>query len=517
MGAFRDRETALYSCVHCFYAIFAESRLPLARVACLFSVEYYNTVEYPLPGWDKIPFGLSIVAACLERAGHEVRCWVVCPSTALDHVAQEIVFDFGCDVAAASAVTTQFPLIARLCRHIKDLKPSIPVLVGGVHATIRPEECIADPALDAVCIGEGEEAAVAWVNTFATGSQPRGIPGTWNKIPGRAEVDRTPPAPFRTDLNELPLMNYGHWERWIDPQNRILRVVIGRGCPYACTYCSNHALRQTQPGRYVRFRSPRNVLAEIEMVLARFPDLTSINLEMETIGASIPWALHLCDSLAAFNATRERPIVFRANLAVTSQLLLHEEQLHTLLSAFRRANLKALDVGLESGSARIRKDILNRPPYTNAELIRFCDIARQYGISVSLYLLIGVPTETPSEAIETSTVARACNPLDIHPSIFYPYPGTVLHKVSADLGLIEPGNLGVKAERARVYLKLKDFPRWRVFLEYVLIHLRVFHGRQKRIRIVRVTLWRALGLLPGLLITALHLKKNLHIRRQEPA
>jgi radical SAM superfamily enzyme YgiQ (UPF0313 family) len=488
----------------------------LARVACLFSVEYYDTVEHPLPGWDKIPFGLSIVAACLERAGHEVRCWVICPDTALDQVAQEIVHDFGCEMAAASAVTTQFPLIARLCKHIKYLKPSIPILLGGVHATIRPEECIAHPAIDAVCIGEGEDVAVAWVNTLAAGAQPCSIPGAWIKMLGSADVDRTPPAPFRTDLDELPLMNYGHWERWIDPQDRNLRVVVGRGCPYACTYCSNHALRQAQPGRYVRFRSPSNLLAEIDMMLGRFPDLTSIKLEVETIGASIPWALQLCDSLAAFNRTRERAIAFHANLAVTSQLLSHEEQLQTLLAAFRRANLIRLDVGLESGSARIRRDILNRPPYTNAELIRFCNTARQCGISVSLFMLIGVPTETPAEAIETSGVARACKPLDINPSIYYPYPGTKLHERSAEMRLIEPGNVGVKAERSRVYLKLKGFPRWRVFLEYVLIQWRVFHGRRNAIRIIRVMLWRALSFLPGLLITAFHAKKNLHIRGQEP-
>ena len=82
----------------------------MARVACLFSVEYYDTVEHPLPGWDKVPFGLSMVAACLERAGHEVRCWVVCPETDLNHVAREITLDFGAEMAAASCVTTQFHL-----------------------------------------------------------------------------------------------------------------------------------------------------------------------------------------------------------------------------------------------------------------------------------------------------------------------------------------------------------------------------------------------------------------------
>ncbi|HUN83598.1 MAG TPA: radical SAM protein [Terracidiphilus sp.] len=490
----------------------------MARIACLFSIEYYDTVEYPLDRWDKIPFGLSIIAACLERAGHEVRCWVVCPDSALDQVAHEIVHDFGCDMVAASSVTTQFPLIARLCGEVKALEPSTPVLLGGVHSTIRPQECIAHPAIDAVCIGEGEDAAVSWVNALAAGTQPKGIPGTWIKIPGRTEIDRTPTAPFRDDLDRLPLMNYGHWERWINPKDRSFRVVVGRGCPYACTYCSNHALRRVQSGRYVRFRSPENILAEIETILRRFPETTSIYLEIETIGASISWALQLANALAAFNEARGRPIAFRANLAVTGSLFQQEENVVALLTAFRRANLLILNVGLESGSQRVRREILNRPPYTNDELIKFCAIARQQGIAVTLYILIGVPTETSAEAIETSAVARACDPLDISPSIFYPYPGTKLHERSAEMRLIDARDIGSTAERSRVYLKSKDFPRWRVFLEYVLIQWRVFHGRRKTIKIVRTSLSRALAMAPGLLIAALHAKENLrvHLRPHSP-
>jgi radical SAM superfamily enzyme YgiQ (UPF0313 family) len=269
----------------------------------------------------------------------------------------------------------------------------------------------------------------------------------------------------------------------------------------------------------VRFRSPQNILAEFEVILRRFPDATSIHLEIETIGASIPWALQLCARLAAFNETRTLPIVFRTNLAITSGLLQHEDQLHALLAAFRQANLLTLDVGLESGSQRIRRDILNRPQYTNAELIRFCNLARQHGISVTLYMLIGVPTETVAEALETSSVARACEPLDIAPYIFYPYPGTKLHELAAEMHLVDPRHLGVRAERSRVYLKLKDFPRRRVFLEYVLIEWRVFHGRRNWFGTVSTMLARALAIVPGLLITVSHAKETLrvHARPHSPA
>lgn len=476
----------------------------MARVACLHSVEYYDTVEHPLPDWDKIPYGLAVIAACLERAGHEVRCWVVCPKTPLARIAREIVDEFRCDTALAGSVSTEFPLISVLCSQIKILKPSIPILVGGVHASLRSADCLSRSAVDAVCVGEGENAALAWVDAIARGVQPRSIPALSIKIPVTHEIDRTPPAPFRTDLDDLPLINYEHWARWVDPKNRVVRVVVGRGCPYSCSYCSNHALRRLQAGPYVRFRSPAHILSEIEMLLRRFPDLQSIYLEVETIGASIPWLLEFCDALKAFNATLQHPIEFRANLAVTSHLLQDDGRLHAVLNALRAANLVCVHVGLESGSERLRNQILNRPLYTNADLIRFCRIARQHGIDVSLYMLIGVPTESPADARKTSAVARACTPHEIFPSIYYPYPGTELHSLSSRMHLIDANALGTKAERSRVYVRINGFPRWRVFLEYILMPWRVFYGRRDPLQLFRITLFRILCVLPGVLTLIVH-------------
>jgi anaerobic magnesium-protoporphyrin IX monomethyl ester cyclase len=492
----------------------------VARVACLHSVEYYDTVEHPLPDWDKIPYGLAVIAACLQRAGHEVRCWVICPKTPLARIAQEIVHEFRCDTTLASSVTTEFPLISALCSQIKILKPSIPILLGGVHASLRGADCLSHFFIDAVCTGEGENTALAWVNAIARGVQPRGIAGLWIKIPGTSEIDRTPPFPFRDNLDDLPLINYAHWERWVDPQNRTVRVVIGRGCPYSCTYCSNHALRRLQTGPYVRFRSPGNILSEIEMLIHRFPGLQSIYLEVETIGASIPWLLEFCDHLKTFNAALQHPIEFRANLAVTSHLLQNDDRLHDVLKALRGANLVCLNVGLESGSERIRKQILNRPPYTNADLMRFCRAARQQGIEISLYMLIGVPTETPADSRKTSAVARACTPSEIFPSIYYPYPGTELHNLAAQMRLIDAAALGTKAERSRVYVRLNGFPRWRVFLEYIMMPWRVFYGRRDTLRLFRVTVFRTLCVVPGVLTLMVHVQRavlQLRMRASSPS
>jgi hypothetical protein len=195
----------------------------LARVACVFSVEAYNTVDRPLSSWGKTPFGLSIITACLEAAGHQVRCWVICPATPLDRIAAEMLVDFGCDLVAASAVTTQFPLIASFCQQIKAFNSHMPVTVGGAHPSLNPDATIAHPVIDAICIGEGEAAAVAYANAIEAHRQPTQIPGMWIKVPRSSppsvpvpfpilspgsspdyEIDRSPSPRFRPSSTICP-------------------------------------------------------------------------------------------------------------------------------------------------------------------------------------------------------------------------------------------------------------------------------------------------------------------------
>lgn len=64
-------------------------------------------------------------------------------------------------------------------------------------------------------------------------------------------------------------------------------ILVARGCPYKCTYCSNHALQLLSDGKLVRYRSPGDMNEGIEEVRRLYPDLRDIYLEVETIGASM--------------------------------------------------------------------------------------------------------------------------------------------------------------------------------------------------------------------------------------
>ena len=466
------------------------------RIACIYSVETYSSVEQPLSRWTDFPFGLSMIAAVLERAGHTVECWVICPGGDLELVADEILHRFGAEAAACTAVTTQFPMIERFTALLKRRNPALHTILGGHHATLVPDEVMASPWFDAICVGEGDQAAVAYADALGAGKTPTGIPGLWIKDRQTGDIEKSPPSPFYTDLDSLPFVNREHWRRWVVNPDRSSVIVVGRGCPFLCTYCSNHALKSVTTGKFVRFRSVDNVLQEIRLLAQSCPDLEFIYLEVETIGALPQYAAQLSDRLAAFNAERTSSIRFGTNLSVTSRLVGDPAALEGLLSALARGNIISLNIGLESGSERIRDAILKRPRYTNADIIAFCAAARRFGVEVTLFVLIGLPTETPAECLETAAVARACNPTNFYLSIFYPYPGTDLHRTARDMKLFDPSQIQPTAERSRAYLDLPGFPKRRIMFEYVAFYFRVYHGRWPLWRIVAYTVWQALNCLP---------------------
>jgi radical SAM superfamily enzyme YgiQ (UPF0313 family) len=477
----------------------------MAHIACVFSVEIYGTAERPLLNWRNIPYGLSLIAACLEAAGHQVRCWVVCPASDLNALAAEMIYDFGCDCVAATAVTTQIPVINEFLGVVKKLDPDMFTVVGGTHPSLNPRDTIAHHAVDAVCVGEGEKPMLRVVAALDTGERPSRIPGMWFKHAGSLELDCTPPMPYEIDIDDLPFTNLHHWERWVSESDRNFRVVIGRGCPYGCTYCSNHALKKVTTGKYVRVRSPQNVVAEIRQLADAFPDIKMLHLEIETIGAVPGYATKLCAELAEFNAQRPVPISFHANLAVTSRLAQNADETRQLLSAFHKANLCHINIGLESGSERIRKEILNRPEYTNDDLIKFCRAAKEHGILVSLFVLMGLPTETVKDFLATARIARACQPNALSESIFFPYPGTKLSDLSVAMHLFDPSAISQQGERTHAFLRLKGFPRWRIRFEYAFVTWRVFHGRWSALELTKRMAFKALSGSPRLLSSAIQI------------
>ena len=481
------------------------------KIGCVYTVERGATGDKPLPFAMDIPFGMSIIATVLASAGHEVQLLVFSPRSRYAETLASYIHAHRPRLFCLTAVSTQFAFAREIARLVKEIDPSIFVILGGHHASLDSEEAIQAANLDAICVGEGDGSVVELAQRIERGEPVTRIPHLWFKK-ADGSVEKNPPSPFDADLDSLPYIDRRMWEPWIAQPDKYPSVLLGRGCPFRCTYCSAHAMARLSEGRFVRFRSPENIVGEITEICARYPTVDNVYLEVETL-AHQKEAGPLFAKLEEFNAGRERKLSFGANFTVTSTFIRNEEHCREFLAMLQRSNVVYLNIGLESGSERLRREVLRRPKYTNAEFLQFCRLAREYGVALDFYVLIGIPGETPADFDETVRLVREAQPKMVQLSVFYPYLGTDLATAALERGLVTREGLNPALERTRPVLTLPTFSRRRVRLEYILFWFKVYRGAWPMSKILAETVQAIIAGSPRLWAAYTRLRDNSRLVR----
>jgi radical SAM superfamily enzyme YgiQ (UPF0313 family) len=371
-------------------------------------------------------------------------------------------------------VATEYNFIEEAAKYVKNSYPDIYLLIGGPHASLNPQEVLSG-YFDALCVGEGENPTIELVTQLETGTVPSHIPNLW--IKHGLEIERNPSRPFMQDLDSLPYPDREMWLKWIKDESAVKNsVMISRGCPFACTYCCNHALKKLAPGHYVRFRTVGNIIDEIKQIIARFPATKEIFLETETIGLNTEWAIELCARLEDLNATLRQPLSFGSNIRITPGTNQKE-----LFAAFKESNFHFINIGVESGSERVRREILKRN-YSNEDIINAASLARKYGLKIAFFNMLGLPSETAADFEETVKINRKCLPDRHYTSIFFPYPGTELYSLCAHLGLLKK-KFDTTMERKKAVLDFPDFHKKQIQKSYIWFDYLVYKGLKPRYKI----------------------------------
>ncbi len=462
------------------------------RVLLIFTLNDVQSARRPIRTPEITQLGLSYLSAVLQSAGHETRLAVLSRvfHEAGNRILEETLHSFQPDVVGFHAVSSEFAFVSEVAALTQRLRPQAKLIIGGPHATLDPASTM--ERFDAACLGEGEYPLLEYVGQLAEGKVPSGIANLW--LRQGATIEKNAARPFLKDLDDLPLPDRAMWEPWIDEDlGAKPSVLLGRGCPFQCTYCSHHVLRTVGSGPYVRFRKPEKIVEEIESILQHSPHYGEIYLEQETIGVNAKWSASLFDALADFNARREKPVTFGVNLAVAPNI-----EYLALFAGMKRANVRYVNIGLESGSERLRREVLHRR-YANDNLIEAVKTAKEFGLKVALFNMIGLPTETPEEHEETVRINRLCQPDWNYTSIFYPYPGTDLYKLCEERGLLNGhGPVTIGMERSQAILDLPEFPRKAVQRCYEWFDYKVYRGHRARYRLLAKVVRGKIKARPGL-------------------
>lgn len=447
------------------------------NIIFIYSVDEIHTLEKPLlgPGW--LHFGISYMSSFLKKHRHNTKLIVL--SRILGkrnyNIIDKYFKDFYPKLICFTAVSSEYRFIADIAGYIKKHYPDIYLLIGGPHVSLAPEEILSDDAFDALCVGEGESPALELAAQLEKGDSPSGIPNLW--IKNASGIEKNLSRPFMQDLDSIPFADRQMWQEWMPEGSETHPVLLGRGCSFECTYCCNHALRQLATGNYVRLRSTDNIIEEIKEIRRQYPIVKNIYLEVETISINKQWAIDLCKKLQQLNLTLSQPLSFGVNLRITPN-----NDLEGIYAEFQKSNFSFINIGLESGSERVRREILKRN-YSNQDIIDAVSLARKYGLKVHFYNIIGIPGETLADFKETLRINRICQPDFHHTYIFYPYPGTVLYSLCKEQGLLKKG-LDSEMERCKANLGLPGFSRRQIQKSYLWFDYYLYKGYKPRYKLL---------------------------------
>ena len=441
------------------------------KVMFIYSLEYTQSISKPIKYWSMIQFGISYISSILKVDGHQTQLLVLGSNNNWqDNIKQLNIFikEFSPYLICFTAVASQYPFIKKIAGAIKSQWPDKYLVIGGVHATLNPSEVISD-SFDAVCVGEGENPTLELCRQLEASTIPHGIANFWIKSPDGG-TEKNPPRPFQQDLDSLPFPDRTIWMPWMEEQQKgEFAILLGRGCPYGCTYCCNHALKKIAPGRYVRFRSPENIIKEIAFIHETYPTQSKIYCEVESIALNKAWLIEFCKQLEAYNATIHNFMSYGCNFRISPQSI--DEN---IFRALKNANFDQIRIGLESGSERVRREILKRN-YTNKDFLDTTVMARKYGLKVFVFNMIGIPWETYDDYMETVSINRQCQPDSHSTGIFFPYPGTELYGKCIQEGLIK-FPIDHQLERSRAVIDNPHFSKSQIQKAHLWFNYRVYKG-----------------------------------------
>ena len=395
------------------------------------------------------PVNIGYLAAVCLEADHQVEMWDFCVEPFTSEYINHKINEFDPEIIGISCVTPAIYYGNQLATIAKQGKRDVFVIIGGVHVSALPLETLKEfPNFDIGIMMEAEETILEILSELEKKNYPLGIKGTVYR-----ENDEVKLAPVRSempDVNSIPFPNRDlvpqglyknkHSVRGISRKFwNVLEVDSSRGCPYSCTFCGVDVTH----GRGVRFRTPENVLKEIEVCREKY-DTNFIVFNDSTFTLKKERVAELVSALPGMGIEG-----YHVNAHVNS---IDNEMLNLL----EKTGCKKLAFGIESGSDKTLRNI--QKSFTREKAMTVFKCARKSRIpTVEAYFILGADIyETENDFKQTESLIKIIRPDILGLGIITPYPGTEQYDEMKKIGFLD----NVKYDQLQIFSDSP--PTWRI-------------------------------------------------------
>ncbi|MFB0564547.1 MAG: radical SAM protein [Candidatus Aminicenantaceae bacterium] len=376
------------------------------------------------PAVDKgdrnLPKGLLYVGYALKKNGFQVEILQFSPEDMETNI-RKIIISKPLFVGFSVFTGSQPRAAAEISKEIKR-RSHVPIVWGGVHTSLLPEQCLNEKYIDIVVTGEGEETATELADFLVRKESIENIKGIGFKEDDRAIFN--PPRGFIKNLDtfkmDFTLIDVEKYIKKAPPAKRAIHFITSRGCPHRCSFCYNYAFNKSK----WRAHSAEFCIKEITKLKEEF-DIDGIIFH---------------DDNFFVNRKRVLQIVKAIDMNWWGEIRL--DYINTdIMNEFKKTKCRCLLLGWESGNNRILK-LFNKGFDTEKIIEKTKLIAKFPDIIIQGQAIIGVPTETKEEI--NNTVKLALKLSKIHPSMrfgigqYLPFPGTPLYELTKKLGWDPP-------------------------------------------------------------------------------
>lgn len=422
-----------------------------------------------VPFQEKAAFGPRLLDAYLKERGYNTSI-LYFKRRSQEHVEPseeevQILVDF---IVKANPRLIGFSLLSPFRNVAFDLTDRIrehvdaPVIYGGVHATIDPDDCMLKA--DIACIGDGEQALDLIIQKLRAGETPIDIPNCY--IREGETIHQNPMTYMCRDMDSLPFPDLSGNDKYFIDENELkqedpyLTVIrkskkydfkAFRGCPYNCTFCGNKAIRIAYKpvGKFLRDRSPQHVIDELKMALTQFPDLESITSYDEVFIGNKEW-------IAEFAQLYKKEI----NLPLSCDTyitLATDEMVEDIVDA----GLTHVAVGVESFSEEIRRKLYKRRQ-PNADIVKGAELFGKRGLGINYDFIVDNPYETHEDLEHCfwDLIIKLPRPCGFNLYSLSHLPKADLTEKFLEEGLIQPSDVVSYSDKGLVQWKAtKKFKR----------------------------------------------------------